>query len=110
MSFLDYTGKYTKKKGLYTFYMAGNKQYHSKYCTKILDPTFDNSFKLMLSRKCVLKSLLNSILFPETKLIEGLEFCKVDFPGKVEINHRYGAYSKYNRPRNADWLFFKCNR
>jgi hypothetical protein len=45
-------------------------------------------------QKSILKSLLNSVLFPESKLIEKIEYSKNHFPGKLDINSRYGAGSK----------------
>ena len=75
--------------------MKGGKRKTSKFSTIISDPTYDNAFKTMLYfQKSILKSLLNSVLFPESKLIEKLEYSKTYFPGKLDINSRYGAGSK----------------
>ena len=46
------------------------------------------------SKKSLLKSLLNPVLFPESKLIEKIEYSKTYFPGKGEVNHRQGFGSK----------------
>ena len=95
MSFLDYTGEYTARGDKFIFKMKGGKRKTSKFFTIISDPTYDNAFKTMLCfQKSILKSLLNSVLFPESKLIEKLEYSKTYFPGKLEINSRYGAGSK----------------
>ena len=95
MSFLDYTGEYTARGDKFIFKMKGGKRKTSKFSTIISDPTYDNAFKTMLCfQKSILKSLLNSVLFPESKLIEKLEYSKTYFPGKLDINSRYGAGSK----------------
>ena len=95
MSFLDYTGEYTARRDKFIFKMKGGKRKTSKFFTIISDPTYDNAFKTMLCfQKSILKSLLNSVLFPESKLIEKLEYSKTYFPGKLDINSRYGAGSK----------------
>lgn len=95
MSFLEYTGKYSKRGEKFIFKMKGGKKKISKFTTVISNPTYDNTFKIMLgSKKTILKSLLNSVLFPKSKLIEKIEYSKTYFPGKGEINHRYGFGSK----------------
>ena len=77
MSFLDYTGEYTARGDKFIFKMKGGKRKTSKFFTIISDPTYDNAFKTMLCfQKSILKSLLNSVLFPESKLIEKLEYSK----------------------------------
>ena len=95
MSFLDYTGKYSKRGEKYIFKMKKGKKKRSKFSTVISNPTYDNAFKIMFgSKKRILKSLLNSVIFPESKLIEKIEYLKTYFPGKGTINHRYGFGSK----------------
>ena len=70
-------------------------KFTSKYSTYIMDPTFDNSFKTMLgTNKSILKSLLNSVLFPKSKSIYKLEYCQTNYPGKIQINRRYGFGAK----------------
>ena len=95
MSFLDYTGKYSKSRKKFIFKMKNGKKKCSKFSTIISNPTYDNAFKTMLgSQKTILKSLLNSVLFPESKLIEKIEYTQTYFPGKAAINQRYGFGSK----------------
>ena len=75
--------------------MNGGKKFTSKYSTSIINPAYDNSFKNMFcSDKKILKSLLNSVLFPESKLIDKIKYSKIQFSGKGKINARYGAGSK----------------
>jgi hypothetical protein len=75
--------------------MNGGKKFTSKYSTSIINPAYDNSFKNMFcSDKKILKSLLNSVLFPESKLIDKIKYSKIYFSGKGKINARYGAGSK----------------
>lgn len=94
MSFLDYTGTYKKRGDKYIFEMIKGKR-SSKYCSKILNPTYENSFKNMFCKEeSLLKSLLNSVLFPESKLIQRIEYSKIYFDGKGAINSRYGLGSK----------------
>ena len=95
MSFLDYTGKYSESGNKFIFKMKGGEKKRTKFSTFISNPTYDNTFiKMFCSKKSILKSLLNSVLFPESKLIEKLEYSKLYFPGKEAINRRYGFSSK----------------
>jgi len=95
MSFLDYTGKFTTSRDKFIFKMKGGKKKTSKFSTIIFNPTYDNSFKTIFCfHKGIVKSLLNSVLFPGTKLIEKIEYSKTHFPGILDINSRYGACSK----------------
>jgi hypothetical protein len=45
-------------------------------------------------KKKALKSMLNSILFPKSKLIERIEYSRTYFAGKTSIKTRYGFGSK----------------
>lgn len=95
LSFLDYTGAYTKSGDRYTFKMKNNKKKTSKFFTLLSNPTYDNSFKNMFcEEKSILKSFLNSVLFPKSNLIEKIEFSKTCFAGKDLVNNRYGYGTK----------------
>ena len=95
MSFLKYTGVYTRKGEKYVFEMNDNVKKLSKFYTTLNNPTYDNSFKNMFcSEKSITKSFLNSVLFPKSKLIEKIEFSKTYFAGKSLVNNRYGYGSK----------------
>ena len=96
MSFLDYTGKFKIRKGnKIAFKMKNGKNHTTIYFTKIRNPTHDNSFKNMFCyKKSILKSLLNSVLFPKSKIIEKIEYIQTYFAGKSEIKNRYGFSSK----------------
>ena len=95
MYFLDYTGKYSQSGEQFIFKMKNGKKKRSKFSTIISNPTYDNTFaKIFCTKKSILKSLLNSILFPESKLIEKIEYSTTYFPGKEAINHRYGFLTK----------------
>ena len=95
MSLLEYTGKYKKDNQRYSFKMKNGKIFTSQKRTALINPTFDNSFQNMFcSDKKILKSLLNSVLFPESKLIKRLEYSKIYFAGKGEVNKRYGLGAK----------------
>jgi len=76
MSFLEYTGVYTMNGDRYVFKMKNNEKKTSKFHTSLKNPTYDNSFKNMFcTEKSIMKSFLNSVLFPKSKLIEKIEFC-----------------------------------
>ena len=95
MSFLDYTGKFNKRRKTIAFKMKNGKIHTTKYYTKIINPTHDNSFKNMFCyQKNILKSLLNSVLFPNSKIIERIEYTQTYFAGKSEIKNRFGFSSK----------------
>ena len=95
MFFLDYTGVYTRSGERYIFKMKNNKKKSSKFYTVLSNPTYDNSFKNMFTtEKSVLKSFLNSVLFPRTQIIEKIEFSKTNFSGKKLVNNRYGYGTK----------------
>ena len=95
MSFLGFTGKHRKRAEKYIFEMKNGKKITSKFCSSICNPTYDNSFKNMFCRKKKgLKSMLNSILFPKSKLIERIEYSRTYFAGKTSIKTRYGFGSK----------------
>ena len=70
-----------EEKNSFLNWKAGKNR--SKFSIFIFNPTYDNTFKIMLgSNKSILKSLLNSVLFPKSKLIEKIEYSKTYFPGK----------------------------
>lgn len=95
MSFLEYSGKNRKRGEQYIFKMKNGKNFTSKYSTSIFNPTYDNSFKNMFcSRKAIIKSLVNSVIFPESKLIEKVEYSKTNFDGKMPIKRKYSIGSK----------------
>ena len=96
MSFLEYTGKFKKNKNnSYIFSWSEGPKTTTKDFTAIMNPTLDNSFKSMFgSDATILKSLLNSILFPKKKLITKLEFYRTNFEGKNQKNYRHGSGSK----------------
>lgn len=97
MLFLNYTGKFNKRKRekKIVFKMKNGKTHTTKFFTKIINPTHDNSFKNMFCyKKDILKSLLNSVLFPNSKIIEKIEYIQTYFAGKSEIKNRFGFSSK----------------
>ena len=95
MSFLKYSGDYTRRGEKYVFIMNGNVKKTSKFHTSLNNPTYDKSFKNMFcSEKSITKSFLNSVLFPKSKLIEKIEFSKTYFADKSLVNNRYGYGSK----------------
>lgn len=96
MSFLEYTGHYTHKQK-YRYKMQKGKfdTYSvSKYCAKVINPTFDNSFKRVFFDKSILKNILNNILYPKSKKIDKVELYTTTFPGLNEIRNRYGFGTK----------------
>ena len=96
MLFLDYNGKFTKRSGnKIAFKMKNDKTHITKFFTKIINPTYDKSFlKMFCYKKNILKSLLNSVLFPNSKIIEKIEYIQTDYADKNEIKNRYGFSSK----------------
>ena len=95
MSFLGFTGKHRKRAEKYIFEMKNGKKITSKFSSSICNPTYDNSFKnIFCGKKIALKSMLNSILFPKSKLIERIEYSQTYFAGKTSIKRRYGFGSK----------------
>ena len=97
MSFLDYSGKYSICGDRYIFTMKNGKNKISKFHTSIKNPSYDKAFdNIFCTEKSILKSILNSVLFPESKLIEKLEYSKTYFTGVSEIHLRYGYSTKSN--------------
>ena len=95
MSFLDYAGEYKKRGERYVFKMKNWKISTSKFCSLISNPTYDNSFKNMFCKKKIaLKSMLNFVLFPKSKLIGRIEYSRTYFAGKSSIKSGFGYGSK----------------
>ena len=96
MLFLDYTGEFKRRNGNKIAFKMKNGQIHTtKFFNKIINPTHDKSFiKMFCYKKNILKSLLNSVLFPNSKIIEKIEYIQTNFSGKSEIKNRYGFVSK----------------
>ena len=95
MNFLEYTGNYKHPKVNYIFTMKNGKKLKTKYFSKIPNPTFNTSLTLMFAeKKCVLKSLLNSVLFPLSKKISKIEYHTTKYPYKDEVFDRYDYGNK----------------
>ena len=69
--------------------MKNGKKLSCKYRTKIINPIFVNSFLLIFILKKYLKSILNSLLFPESNKIETLKFIESKYSGTDEVKRRY---------------------
>ena len=95
MNFLEYTGNYKHPKVNYIFTMKNGKKLKTKYFSRIPNPTFNSSLTLMFAeKKCILKSLLNSVLFPLSKKISKIEYDSTKYPYNDEVSYRYDYGNK----------------
>ena len=95
MNFLEHTGNYKHPKVNYIFTMKNGKKLKTKYFSRIPNPTFNTSLTLMFAeKKCILKSLLNSVLFPLSKKISKIEYHTTKYPYKDEVFDRYDYGNK----------------
>lgn len=84
MSLLDYIGKYeyVHMKNIYQFSMKDNKILETQDYTEISDPTVDYTFKKIFLEGNIVKSLLNSLLFPDEKRINSINILPSEVPGE----------------------------
>ena len=95
MNFLEYTGNCKHPKVNYIFTMKNGKKLKTRYFSKIPNPTFNTSLTLMFGeKKCILKSLLNSVLFPLSKKISKIEYNTTKYPYYDEVFDRYDYGNK----------------
>lgn len=88
MSFLNYTGIIEEFGQLYKFKMKYGSSIQDKYYLNIANPTIDNSFKRVFFQKVIVRSCLNSIVFPNKYRIEEISLLPTESPGEVEYYGR----------------------
>ena len=95
MYFEDYLGRYNEEsKGNYKFFFK-NSQYLISVPCFIVPPVYDISFKSIFFNdddyKTVVKDFLNSILYPQSKSIEELDFLPKEILSKSHLKHNKGT-------------------
>ena len=86
MSFLKFTGKNEKENNYYVFGMDGYKR-KTKYpeVIQIPSPITDNNFKQVFGKhEEIARSLLNSLLYPNSNDIIKVEYLPSELPGKID--------------------------
>lgn len=90
MSFLHYSGEYSKENDKFNFIMKdGKKEYNllDENYIQLADPTVDNTFKQIFAQnENITMSFLNDLLFPSKNKINKIQYLPTEHPG-------FGPYS-----------------